>query len=446
MWIKHKVKDGDTLHSIARQYKNKDPRAILDYAENKTLYKRLKDNQKLRKGDIVWVLDPKGKVYIIEKKGKKAVLNEKEFKAFQKDVHAKMLEILQRQQINYNGAVARHNAQRRVNDDQWMVAMVLEAMTSADEPDYKPAMAALKKLKAAYNKKDYAGFEGAAIKAELAVKEYENGVMAWCEGLIASGELSVAGLTVIKDAGAFCATLAVVTVAAPATLPAAIAVGATSSMGVGLMYDGYTNASLAANGMKVMSEGEIAKRMAANGVAGAAGAAIAGNVIKLLKGPVVRFISNNSFLKAQALRLSKTLPSKVFDKELVNVIKAYQKRFGENVALTIEAGGKVPPSIKIEVLLKFLVRSVSGSAGKMVGSSKLIYDHILAWIKTDPHALSGKQKGIIDAAISHLNQKGVFDRMIDDIVNDNIKMIQADLREKLEQLAEQEMKKKKKAG
>ena len=86
MWIKHKVKDGDTLDSIAKQYKNKDSRAILDYPENKTLYKRLKEQQKLRKGDVVWVLDPKGKVYIIEKKGRKAVLNEKEYKKFQKDI------------------------------------------------------------------------------------------------------------------------------------------------------------------------------------------------------------------------------------------------------------------------------------------------------------------------------------------------------------------------
>ncbi|MEX0337705.1 MAG: hypothetical protein AB3N11_01565, partial [Arenibacterium sp.] len=379
-------------------------------------------------------------------KGKKVVLNEKEFKAFQKDVHAKMLEILQRQEINYNGAATRHNSQRKINKDQWIVALVLEAVTPADEPDWKPALAALKKLKAAYSKKDYAGFEAAAVNAEKAVKEYESGVLAWCEGLIASGELTVASLNVVKDAGAFCATLAVVTVAAPATLPAAIAVGAASSMGVGLMYDGYTNASLAANGMKVMSEGEIAKRMLANGVAGAAGAAIAGNVIKLLKGPVVRVVTNNAFLKAQALRLSRTLPSKVFDKELVNVIKAYQKKYGENVSLTICKGGTVPASIKVEVLLKFLVRSASGSVSKMIGSSKLIYKHVLDWIKTEPHALSGDQKGLIKAAIDYLTQVGVFDLLFDDVVKSSMKVLQADLREKLEQLAEQELKKQKKAG
>jgi hypothetical protein len=53
MWSQHKAKEGDTLTSIAKQYKNKDPIEILKHAGNSKIAARLKRGEALRTGGLV---------------------------------------------------------------------------------------------------------------------------------------------------------------------------------------------------------------------------------------------------------------------------------------------------------------------------------------------------------------------------------------------------------
>jgi hypothetical protein len=82
VWKTHKCKEGDTLKSIAAQYKNKDPKAILNYPGNAKIAVDLKNDRPLKKGTLVCVLDDKGKCYTIkDTKGKSVVLDEKQYQA-----------------------------------------------------------------------------------------------------------------------------------------------------------------------------------------------------------------------------------------------------------------------------------------------------------------------------------------------------------------------------
>ncbi|MEX0282630.1 MAG: hypothetical protein AB3N13_15720 [Arenibacterium sp.] len=441
MWIQHKAKEGDTLDSIAKQYKNKDPKAILQYPGNSKVAARLKKGEELSKGEVVWVLDPKGKVYIVKKNGKDVVLTEKEYKDFQKKVDAKMLAVVRRHESKYGSAADRHNAQLAINNDQWIVAGVLGIVSSVPEPEWKPALAALKKVQAAYSKSDYKGFGAAAEKAEKVITAYENGVINWVNGLISAGEGTVTVLTHVKDAGMFCGTLAAVTIAAPATLGAAVAVGAASSAGVGLLYDGAENGSLAYNGMKTMSASEIGKRFLANAATGAAGAFIAGNLLKLIKGPLVNALMKNNVVKTQALRLAtKVLPKKVFERELANVLSSIAK--GGTIHVDKFMKMTNADRIALEAMVKFFTRFGNGLMMKKIGVNKKILAELESWVGTAPKELGGKDpKAAVDAATKKIASSSVADSLFDEILKENMKDFQKVLNEVITEHAKKLQKK-----
>lgn len=448
MWISIKAQEGDTLDAIAKRYKNKDPKAILQYAGNKKIADRLKKGEPLSKGETVWVLDPKGKVYVVESAKGKVVLDEKEFKAFQKEVHAKMDAFLERQRLNYNYACDRHDAQLAINKDQWFVSSVVSTFSSVDEPanGWKVAKAAYTKLKGVVNARDYKGFPAAALVCEKEVAKYTNDVHNWINGLIDTAEGTVTVLEGVKEVGKFCGVLAAVTIAAPATLGAAIVVGGASSAGVGLLYDGGENIGLAANGMKTMSASEIGKRFAANFVTGALAAGILAKAMPLVKGPLVKLITNNAFLKAQAARLAGSLGGTVFKKEFEIALKRIVPDLVKNGTIHISV---VESRVLIEAATKFLLRAGNGLLHKAIGTGKgvrYIEDAVLEWIKTAPSEIMSKDgKGVGDGAAKAVMKSGAVDKIFDQVFKDNMADFKKELQNVLEEHIVRELKKQKAA-
>lgn len=446
MWISIKAQEGDTLDIIAKRYKNKDPKAILQYDGNKKIAARLKKGEKLAKGEVVWVLDPNGKVYVVKTAKGEVVLTEKEYKAFQKEVHAKMDSFLERQRLNYNYACDRHDAQIKINDDQWFVSSVVGTFSSVDEPKngWKVAKAAYKKLEGTVKARDYKGFEKAAAACEKEIAIYTNDVHNWINGLIDTAEGTVTVLKGVKEVGKFCGVLAAVTIAAPATLGAAMLVGGASSAGVGLLYDGGENVGLAANGMKTMSASEIGKRFAANFVTGAIAAGILAKAMPLLKGPLMKLITNNAFLKAQAARLGQSLGGTVFKKEVEIALK--------KIAPEAMAKGTVylnTQRVMIEATMKFFLRGGNAALHKAIGTGKgvrYIEDAVLEWIKTAPSELMSKDgKGVGDGAAKAVIKSGAVDKIFDDVIASNMAAFKKELQSVLEEHITRELKKQKAA-
>ncbi|MFC4671093.1 hypothetical protein ACFO5X_21265 [Seohaeicola nanhaiensis] len=433
MWISIKAQDGDTLDTIAKRYKNRDPKAILQYDGNKKIAARLKKGEALAKGETVWVLDPKGKVYIVKGPKGEVVLDEKEYKALQKDVHAKMDQFLERQRINYNYAVGRHDAQLKINEDQWFVASVVGTISSVDEPKngWKVAQAAYKALKKVVNARDYKGFPAAALVCEKEIAKYTNDVHNWIEGLISTAEGTVTVLTGVKEVGKFCGVLAAVTIAAPATLGAAVVVGAASSAGVGLLYDGGENVGLAANGMKTMSAAEIGKRFAANAATGAIAAGILGKLMPMLKGPLVKALTNNTLLRTQAARLAKGLGGRVFMKELEIACEKILPGMTEKGTIHILA---IQERVLMEAASKFLVRAGNGLLHKLLQTGKVvryIEDVLIGWIQSVPAALNDG-KSLVDEAVKVIVKSGKVDAIFDDLIDENMDAFRKELRVVLE--------------
>lgn len=438
MWIQHKAKDGDTLDKIAKQYKNKDPNAILQYAKNKKFAKTLKAGGALKKGQVVWVLDPKGKCFIVTKNGKKVVLDEKQFKAFKRDVDKKMFESRDKLIVLYNNAVDRHFFQRKVNREHWFVSTISRMnVYSASEPSWKPASNAMEKLDKIVRSRDYAKFKKMLPVTEDVVVKYANDVTAWINGLMNTADSAQRKLGGVRDVGKFCGVLAAVTIAAPATLTAGIVVGAGSSAGIGLLYDGAEKASNTYHSINSRSTREIVERTVQNALAGGFGAAITGKIVGAVKGPFIKMISSNSFIKKQALHLTKyVLPKSVIQKEAANVLASKQTQ-----ALVAQAtkNGTVhidklkdligSDRIVLEALTKFLVRSGSGAFSKHFGMGKLYYDRIGDIVNGNVRNLGTSQDAIVSGVLKMMTNGSTANVFFATFLEANMKEFQKDLHE-----------------
>ncbi|MAY43814.1 MAG: hypothetical protein CML65_00995 [Rhodobacteraceae bacterium] len=434
IWIAHKAKDGDTLDSIAKLYKNKDPKAILLYHMNKKVAPRLKKGEAMKKGDVVWVLNPKGMTYTVSNGKCSMLLEECAYKDTVKEANRVMDRVLEQQRINYNAACARHDAQIAINEDQSFVFAIVDTFNSVDEPmpQWRKAKAAYKKLATCVKGRDYKGFRTIAVDCELAVSQYNHDVIAWCHGLIDVTETTTSGLKFVRGAGEFCLFALIVTACAPAALGAAVAVGAGASATAGLVFDGYEQIGRAAAGVKPMSYNELGKRMVVNAITGATGALIVGGVMKAAGPWVARAISNNAFLSKWAVRASSRLvPKSVVEAEKKAAMKALMKNQGQGqVAYEAYFKAMQPEGLVIAALRTFMIRISVGAALKIINSRLEVGKLLYGWISSKPKELQGSDEAKIGAAAGqYLLDQGAGDIVLKDYLMTNMKDFRAVLRE-----------------
>jgi hypothetical protein len=429
MWIAHKAKEGDTLESIAKAYKNKDSKAILQYHRNKKVSKRLQKGEALKKGEVVWVLNPKSKVYTVSDGKCSMILEECAYKATVKEVHRVMDRVLEMQRINYDAACARHDAQIDINKDQAFIAFVAETFNSHDEPlsQWRKAKAAYKKLGSVVKGRDYKGFKKAAVDCELAVSQYANDVRLWVHGLVDVIDTTTSGMKFLRGAGEFALFALIVTAAAPASLAAGVAISAGASATTGLVFDGYENLGRMAAGVETMSYSEIGTRMMTNAITGAAGALIAGKLIQKAGPHVAKAVTQSGFLTKWAQKVGTQMPKSMLEAERKIAVKKLTQKYGDDKLMIIL---KEPVEKELQILAaqKFVLRISHGAVMKSIyshfGVSKMIYD----WIQSKPKDLQGKdEKKIGSAAAKHLLDNGAGQQILDDYMKKNMKAYRATL-------------------
>ena len=443
MWIAHKTKAGDTLQSILKKYKIKDQNVILRYAKNKSVAPLLKKGQDLKAGTVIWVPDPNAKVYVIPTPKGQQVVDEKGYKEFLNNVHKTMDRLHQRVESNYSYAKGRHDAQRKINSDQWFVSTIVQAFSSKSEPtsQRKKADASFKKFSAAVTGRKYKDFEKLLPVAQKDVNVYRAAVTAWVDGLIGTAESSVDVLSGIREAGAFCGTAAAVMITAPVSLPATILVGSAASGGVGLAYDGFEQIGRVASGMKPMSEAEIGKRLLINAGSGALGAGIAAGVMRFVGQPLVKLILTNKVVTEQAARLSsKAISNRIFQSEIQSVANQLAKK-GSSVSVEEYIKLLSHDRIMVTTLMKFFARVGSAGFVREIKQNKQVNAEIQGWIKGRPKELAAKDgKPVGAAAARALSKTGAVDQIYDNLLKQGESDLRKELRAELIKYAQQNIK------
>ena len=439
MWIVHTTKAGETMDTIIAKFKIKDPATVLTHKANKSIYKDLKAGKELPKGTKVTIPDPKGKVYVVKTKSGTQYMNEATYKAYLKEVHAKMDEAIFKLKQKLTYAQGRHDAQNKINDDQWFVAACISLVNRVPEPkSRKKAESAFSAAEKACKARNYKAFEKTIEPANIAIAKYSNEVLNWIEGIINAGEGTVTVLEGVKSVGMVCGAVAATTVIAPVGLAAGVLTGAGVGAGTSMTFDGFENIGRVAAGTKPRSVDDTLKRAAGSALAGAAGAAVVGVIMKYAGPHIVKFATSNKFLENQVKRIISNGPLNL--KELYAAeVKVMVQKLGINStdALIKARGGIMGVAVS-----KFLLRVTAGSLNKYLGTGKWLTGQITKWVTGDTKRVSGKDPNkTAQAFASDLTASGEMDGVFDSIVKDNQKKLVAILREEIKAAALVELKK-----
>lgn len=441
MWIVYTTKPGDTLETIVAKHRIKDPATILTHKQNKKIAKDLKAGKELPKGTKVTIPDPKGKVYVVKTKSGTQYLDEAGYKDYLKVVHKKMDEAIfkLKQRITY--ATGRHDAQNKINDDQWFVAACISVVNSVPEPkSRKKAESAFSKAEKAGKARNYKAFEKNIEPANIAIATYSNEVLSWIDGIINAGEGTVTVLEGVKTVGMVCGAVAATTVIAPAGLAAGVLTGAGVGAGTSMTYDGFEAIGNVAAGTKPRSTGEVLKRAAGGALAGAAGAAVVGIIMKGAGPYISKLATSNKFLEGQVQRIL-TGSHLNLDKVYAAEVSAMVQKLGIE---STEALLKARASIMGVALSKLLLRISMGALNKQIGSGKWITDQIKSWISGDEKRVAGKSADATSKAFAQdLVKSDALDPVFDEMVKKNEKSLRKLLQQEIKTAALAELKKQK---
>ncbi len=431
MYIQYKAKDGDTLDTIVKKHKIKDPHTVIKHPKNAKIADKLKKRQPLKKDTIVWIPDPNGKVYVVKTPSGKKVLNEQEYKAFVESGHRTMDRVYSALKIKYESATGRHDAQKKINDEHWFVSSVVGLFAKSEPTSSRGvATAAFKALESATKGRKYRDFSKLSVAADKAITKYHNEVHAWCGSLIGAAESSVTVLSGIRDAGAFCGTVAAVTITAPVSLPAAIAVGAASSGGVNLVYDGADAIGRELAGVKQRSAAEIRDRFIANAVVGAAGAAIVGKVMQVAGKPLAQALVARGMVTAQSGRLiASPIMRRVVNKEVGAAIA----KLGGNAG-TVYAPKAIEGAVSATIM-KFFSRVGVGGVMKITGASKTVEGLVKQWATQNPKKVGQKDAAAVGKAAADDLAKGAATSVYEAVLQANMSLFEQMLREELDAMA-----------
>lgn len=439
MWTVYKTKPGETMDTIIAKHKIKDPGTVLVHKANKKIYKDLKAGKPLPKNTAVTIPDPKAKLYKVPTMKGDVCMDEKTFRSYCTGVDQRMDDALfrLRQRINY--AAGRHDAQIKINKDQWFVAACIDLVNSVPEPkSRKKAESAFKAAEKACKSRNYRGFEKAIDPANVAIATYNNEVIRWIDGIINGGESTIKVLEGVKSVGMVAGSVAATTVLAPVSVPAILLTGAAVGGGTSLAFNGADALGRESAGMKQKAGSQIVKEAMGGALSGTLGAGM-GKLFMKFAGPhLVGTASNSRFLTNQVNRILAKAPLN-FKELYAAEVSAIVKKLG--IAST-DALIAARPVIMKQALTKFMTRVTIGSLNKYFGTGGEIIDFALDWLKKDPKRASGKdpEKAAKSFANEFMNSKSV-DGVVDGILKDNKKKLAAILREEVKAAAIVEMKK-----
>lgn len=429
LWIQYKAKGGETLQSLVKQFRIKDPKVLTSYPGNKRIAKTLMSKKALNKGDIVWHPNPKAKAYRIPGPKGESIVGQKEYQKWLLQRNRDIDRAYRRILVTMTSARERHDAQTKINEDQWIVAAIA-GLAAGDPPvgQRKKAEAAFKKLTGAVNSRNYKVIAKTIEPTGKAVYAYSRAVHAWVDGLIGGAETATDALEFTRDVGMMCGTIAAVTITAPASIPAAILVGATANTSVGLAYDGAEIVGQSSAGVKTTSGSELLNRALKRAATGAVSGAIAGAIGKYGMNFLARQVGSSRFITAHANRLAGTQFSRGIGRFFTG---ASRKVIEAELQIGAKAGTKLLADVSRRATIKVLTRVGVGGVMKLLtsGALKKLWDgHTRNFVAQGGKKLQGKSaEEVAHRAADEAMKSGLADDIFREMLRAYEKQITAEI-------------------
>lgn len=442
MWIKYKVPQDMTLEEVVKKSGNILIDPILKHPKNRHIFKLYRKGEKIPKGEIVWVVDPKLKVYTMVFNGQKRVLTAGEYKGLCKRCDKVMDFAVKQYSSTHDTVVWRHNQRKKVNDKHWVVAGLASMFADGGSEPVKQknaSAAAVKALNSVVSGRYYGKFEAAVKKAARAVSDYARALDAWEGAFDRSAGNLVTTAEITRDVGFVTFGALATTVAAPATLPAVLLTGTAVGGGTAALSSAAEETGKHIAGQKVTFAQSV-ENVAWSTVKGAALGGISAGFAKWLGGKVAPKIAEKIFnqrtLNAISQRLvggnswvTKTL-ERTFAKEVEIFNRAAAKRGGELLVR--------PLTQKAEQQMYALVVSKAITRAGIAKITKASCNYLLsnaggaiikAYMKSNFNALKGvSEDGVADQIASHMEKHDVAMTIFDHILQGSRKELEAELR------------------
>lgn len=411
---------------------------MLQYSGNKKRVAMMNSNEPFPVKTLLWVPNPNGKLHILDGLDGRLVLDEAQYKQYIKNVHRVMDKMQMSMQQDLGYATGRHDDLKALNDDQWFVSSVVGVFSDVPEPkkSRKEAEAAYQKMLAVVKSRNYAKFQVAAERAEKALVIYQNDVNKWTGDMINTAEGTVKNLKRAKKAGAFCGTVVAVTVAAPASLTAAVVTGGLSSGGVNLAYDGFDQIGRTTTGVKPRSLKDLRSRFLTNVATGAGGALLAGGLLKHVGGPLVTaLLSKPSIAKLSVKFAERAIVQRVFEKE-ANILANQLAKKGSKISVEEYIKVMTHDRVMTQALTKWMVRSGSGGLVKFFEADKKALNELKSWIAANPDKMGGKDVNKVSAAVAaDFAKSKAGAQLVEDYLAANMKEFRVQMRKEMQAAA-----------
>lgn len=416
MWIKYKWKDGDTFEKLAKKSKVKSADVILGYPKNKHVLKLHKKNAGIPIGVTVFIFDPKAKIYKTKLKGKVLYFGEQEWGRVSKEQFKLMSNFLAGVQER-QGIIERYHQRLADARDEIMVIKWMLDEDHIVEPvkQRSKAQKAIINLGKAYRNNDPGAFHAALDTVDTDCRAYLAAVQDWDKAL----KLELANdMSWVSTAGDFAngaATIGLVILAAPATIPAAVLYGMGAGAAVSLTVDASKTVTTASLGKKTPSLKEIGQNAASSALVGGLSALFMGAMLKLVARPALTYLSTSRVIQTQATRL------------------LTHSRIGPMIMRALGDAAQTMTKSEIIVAVTFAVTKMMSRIGltafnKYFESSKKVKDAVNNFAAQNSDKLaSTKEKDLGRVIASGIMDKGLTATIVDDLIMANWKKFEADL-------------------
>jgi hypothetical protein len=444
MWIQHKVKnDGEKLEEIAKQYKIKDIKPLLQYRDNKKVAELHKKKKPLTKGMVVYVLDPNAKCYVAKDGSKEVLLTEDQWKDATAALNKAMDKVAKGMRREFDSTQGRHFAQNDVNVEFPIVAFLSSNWVGGkgNEPTTtrRSAKAAVEKLEKVAAQHNYKDFEASVKEAERALNAYRAELGDWLEQLTGSAGNWATGLRVTSIVSFTIFGAAASTVAAPATLVGTIAVGAGVGAGSSFLQSGANEIGEVYAGGKADGIASL-KTIAGDMVEGAAWGAAGSVVSRFIGNLVAPKLAEKMVTSPVATKFASKLvysQSSTFPKLTQRLVERELAKAGVNLAngtifMPLDKAIKMANDLAAQVTIKFFVRLGTGGVRRTlqeVLDSSSNGQPVHTYLDQNATKIKGKmdETKLAELVAKDLENDPALYKAFEAIINDNMKEIEAEL-------------------
>jgi len=437
MWIQHKVKEGETLEDIAKKYRVRDLKVLLQHPKNKPAAAAYRKKQPLKKGMVVHTPDPKAKCYVMKVGNKQYPLSEKEWKQSKAVLNRTMDLGLKRMKRELDSAKYRHKMQNDLDDEHFIISFLIR---SGDGPVALRALAdgAVASLEKTVKRRDYKNFEFSMKFAEKNINYYREGLGNWLNDVVGTAEGWKTGLSLVRDINFVIFGAAAMTLAAPATAVATLAWGTGIGAGTAVIAESANQIGKVVAGDPVTNKSSamaIGKAMLRGGIAGGAGATVARFISRFVAPKLAERIIRNPVAQRLSRRLLSRTPwiKGLSARMLEQEIKIYGKPFAES-AFTIAT--KRLNDLSAIIMAKLFVRAGVGGASKTL-QKILLSDSsgkpVHKFLEQNATKLKGKmdESKLADRIAKLMERDPVTDLAFEAFCRNNAKKIEGELRSEI---------------